>query len=693
MYITACRGAYSGSTGASPSILLTHGAVKIRPEVALPKEAIAIDGISAGRNEYESFQVIVSDTFDVVVTGISVQFPGLLSNETVLVHRQHYINISVVSNCAGDVGLWPDALIPDVDVYDHQKRNAFPVTINAGFKQAFFVDVFINTGANPGTHNGTVTITFGGESKASLPFSITVRNFTLPSISRYATTYNCRPASILSGRFLKNIPENITGAERVAWQKQYVDLGLMHRVTFSDFLDADLDMLGANDNSDDIDWTNVENVWEEYLGSNGLTVDTPFGLRETRPTTIQLPAVHYPGPPASLPNSTVNKTLIDMLWHATGCPNPTPQWGYAYWGNSNGCGTADMLQYCLHSQEGKYDPWSRTCAPNGTKVHCTQQAAPPDACHTVSNNTMAIAYWRDVADHARQNGWFDRVFDYTCDEPGAGAGRYPICKARAETIHAADKDYKVMITAEKPSADSVNISSMIDIWVPIINFMDSPTLCNYPAWAQGDRRMQDYQPLVDEGRGLWWYQSCMSEGCASAVQPAHGSSAPGCDPEITCTNGISQNSTWPSYMIDAPATFNRVMSWMSFSYQIEGELYWGSNAADSVYVDISNSSWETQWLAGGNGDGSLTYPGRPDHIGGESTIPIASLRLKQIRDGLEDLEYMYLLTDAIGNREDAEQIVAQIVKSTYSFEWNPLKFLQARSQLADAIEKALQSSK
>ena len=71
----------------------------------------------------------------------------------------------------------------------------------------------------------------------------------------------------------------------------------------------------------------------------------------------------------------------------------------------------------------------------------------------------------------------------------------------------------------------------------------------------------------------------MSEGCASAVQPAHGSSAPGCDPTRLCTNGLHQSPTWPSYMIDSPATFNRVMSWMSYKYQIQGELYWGSNAA------------------------------------------------------------------------------------------------------------------
>ena len=111
-------------------------------------------------------------------------------------------------------------------------------------------------------------------------------------------------------------------------------------------------------------------------------------------------------------------------------------------------------------------------------------------------------------------------------------------------------------------------------------------------------------------------------------------------------------------MIDAPATFNRVMSWMSYRYQIQGELYWSVNAADGHYypgADPSNpseSSWEKQWLAGGNGDGSLTYPGRPDHIGGNSTVPIASLRLKHIRDGLQDLEYMYLLqvrADIIGH--------------------------------------------
>ena len=44
-------------------------------------------------------------------------------------------------------------------------------------------------------------------------------------------------------------------------------------------------------------------------------------------------------------------------------------------------------------------------------------------------------------------------------------------------------------------------------------------------------------------------------------------------------------------------------------------------------------------IQGGNGDGNLLYPGTPDRIGGQSFIPIASVRLKQLRDGMEDNEY------------------------------------------------------
>ena len=117
-------------------------------------------------------------------------------------------------------------------------------------------------------------------------------------------------------------------------------------------------------------------------------------------------------------------------------------------------------------------------------------------------------------------------------------------------------------------------------------------------------------------------------------------------------------------------------------------MYWGSNAADGHYTDQSNSSWDVQWIAGGNGDGSVTYPGRPDKIGGSSPIPIASIRLKQIRDGLEDLEYMYLLEDAAG-RDATTKIVSNVVRKTYDFNHDAESMMATRAALASAIEAAL----
>lgn len=46
---------------------------------------------------------------------------------------------------------------------------------------------------------------------------------------------------------------------------------------------------------------------------------------------------------------------------------------------------------------------------------------------------------------------------------------------------------------------------------------------------------------------------------------------------------------------------------------------------------------------GGNGDGYMLYPGTPDRIGGKTGVPIESVRLKHVRDGYEDFEYLRLL--------------------------------------------------
>jgi hypothetical protein len=76
---------------------------------------------------------------------------------------------------------------------------------------------------------------------------------------------------------------------------------------------------------------------------------------------------------------------------------------------------------------------------------------------------------------------------------------------------------------------------------------------------------------------------------------------------------------------------------LAFLNNIDGELYF-----DTVYAYNTQDVWQSVYAFGGNGDGTLFYPGRPETIGGQAHLPIESLRLKHIRDGLEDYEYLKL---------------------------------------------------
>ncbi len=100
------------------------------------------------------------------------------------------------------------------------------------------------------------------------------------------------------------------------------------------------------------------------------------------------------------------------------------------------------------------------------------------------------------------------------------------------------------------------------------------------------------------------------------------------------------------------------MGWLSFEYGASGELYYETT------VSLADA-WRNQYFEGGNGDGNLFYPGLPDGgpgvpaIGGSREIPIESIRLKRIRDGREDYEYLHLLAER-GDGEEAMGVVRDL---------------------------------
>jgi len=264
-------------------------------------------------------------------------------------------------------------------------------------------------------------------------------------------------------------------------------------------------------------------------------------------------------------------------------------------------------------------------------------------------------YARQLAAHLRARGWLGRVFDYTYDEPPVD--KLDEVRQRAAEIHRAVPEVPRLVTR----ALDPTLHGSVDIWCPIINFVDDkPGNSKSPARAAYDEH------LGKHGERMWWYQSCMSHGCNVV--------------------GDKYFTGWPSYVVDAPAMSHRIMEWLTFRYRVGGELYY-----DTVEGYASGKDpWRDQLLFGGNGDGTLFYPGRARTIGGTRDIPVESVRLALIREGLEDYEYLRLYAKVAGEKE-AQALAETIAGKTYRWEHDPQRLYAARHKMAEAIDRAVAS--
>ncbi|MCA9665015.1 MAG: DUF4091 domain-containing protein, partial [Myxococcales bacterium] len=120
---------------------------------------------------------------------------------------------------------------------------------------------------------------------------------------------------------------------------------------------------------------------------------------------------------------------------------------------------------------------------------------------------------------------------------------------------------------------------------------------------------------------------------------------------VWCYNGVRPYSG--TFMVDDTAISPRVIPWIQYKYKIPRWFYWESTYYKDVQggrknIDIYTEANNFTNASGDklNGDGLLIYPGR-DVIFPKSdqgiAMPIASIRLKNWRRGLQDVEYLALI--------------------------------------------------
>jgi hypothetical protein len=261
--------------------------------------------------------------------------------------------------------------------------------------------------------------------------------------------------------------------------------------------------------------------------------------------------------------------------------------------------------------------------------------------------------WREQwIEHFAKRGWLDRLFRYVRDEPAERD--FPEVERDAREVRADASGVRRLVT----TALSADLPS-VDLWTPVLNCVGEKN----PTCPRSVPRASYLR--------LWWYQSCMSHGCSSDGTPV-------LDPSF---------SGWPSYMIDAPATAARAMGALAFANDISGELYF-----DTVYAYDFMDPWISQWAFGGNGDGTLYYPGTPARIGGKRDVPVESLRLVQISRGLADHAYLSLCAQ-LGDPSLARAEARAVAPGLRSFSRDPRAYAQLREHLTARIETLLSERK
>jgi hypothetical protein len=240
------------------------------------------------------------------------------------------------------------------------------------------------------------------------------------------------------------------------------------------------------------------------------------------------------------------------------------------------------------------------------------------------------AYLHDLAAYLRSKGWLNLAYIYMEDEPN-NAEQYEIVRQQGELIR--ESGIKRLCTEQTVTSDPAwgTLYGAVDIWCPLWCLYDEKTA-------------QERQQLGEE---IWTYTAlCQGNGQA------------------------------PFWQIDFPPVHFRAPFWVNWHYKAKGFLYWSS-----IYWAAGQDQWTTPHFRDAFwGEGMLLYPGQDAGLSG----PVPSIRLKLIREAMEDFEYM-TLASAQGHTAQVDAIVDSLTRSFTDWSQDPDAYMAARAKLATLI--------
>ena len=143
----------------------------------------------------------------------------------------------------------------------------------------------------------------------------------------------------------------------------------------------------------------------------------------------------------------------------------------------------------------------------------------------------------------------------------------------------------------------------------------------------------------------------------------------------------------PVWQLDFPAINYRIPTWLFHQYGVTGLGYWDTLAwhkGADIWQDAASFISDNPPGIVFNGDGLLVYPAKQAQQGFDG--PLASLRLKWIRDSVEDYAYIDLLLKA-GETEFVDQQIKKIARNFGDWNNNPEQLMKIRQIFGEYIEQ------
>ena len=234
-------------------------------------------------------------------------------------------------------------------------------------------------------------------------------------------------------------------------------------------------------------------------------------------------------------------------------------------------------------------------------------------------------------------------FVYLRDEPNDEEA-YKYVQRWGRAVRSAKSVVKVMVVEQTWTQDKGwgDLYGAVDIWCPLFPLFKAPSAVKRQALGE---TVWTYTALCQRDKTPWWHT-------------------------------------------DFPLLNYRVPAWISWRYRIRGILYWGGmsywNDVDDPWTEpgtLDRRDRNSKLMY--NGEGSIVYPARA--VGYEGIAP--SMRLKALRDSIEDYEYLAIL-ERMGREAEGEKVVAKLAESWFKWEPDPRAYEKARAKLAEMIVSA-----